>query len=57
MTFASLLGLLVSRRMGLRTRLTAAAETKSLGIGDVRPVLLGVAQAHACSSSRSPRCC
>jgi len=44
MTLASLLGLLVSRRMGLRTRLTAAAETKSIGIGDVRAVLLGVAK-------------
>lgn len=42
MTAASLLGLLVSRRMGLRSRLTAAAETKSLGIGDVRQVLFGV---------------
>ncbi|HEU4515462.1 MAG TPA: potassium transporter TrkG [Nocardioidaceae bacterium] len=42
MTLASLLGLLVSRRMGLRTRLNAAAETKSLGIGDVRTVLFGV---------------
>jgi trk system potassium uptake protein len=44
MTLASLLGLLVSRRMGLRSRLTAAAETKSVGIGDVRTVLLGVAR-------------
>jgi len=44
MTMASLLGLLVSRRMGLRSRLTAAAETKSVGIGDVRAVLLGVAR-------------
>ena len=42
MTMASLLVLLVSRRIGLRTRLTAAAETKSLGIGDVRGVLTGV---------------
>ncbi len=42
MTMASLLGVLVSRRMGLRTRLTAATETKSLGIGDVRGVLVGV---------------
>ena len=42
MTFASLLGLLVSRKMGLRSRLTAAAETKSLGIGDMRSVLVGV---------------
>ncbi|GAA2155585.1 potassium transporter TrkG [Nocardioides koreensis] len=44
MTLASLLGLLLSRRMGLRTRLTAAAETKSLGLGDVRAVLVGVAK-------------
>jgi trk system potassium uptake protein TrkH len=44
MTLASLVGLLLSRRMGLRTRLTAAAETKSLGIGDVRAVLVGVAK-------------
>jgi len=44
MTMASLLGLLVARRMGLRTRITAAAETKSLGIGDVRSVLIGVAK-------------
>ena len=42
MTMASLLGMLVSRRMGLRSRLTAAAETKSIGIGDVRRVLVGV---------------
>ncbi|MGI8887534.1 MAG: TrkH family potassium uptake protein [Nocardioidaceae bacterium] len=42
MTMASLLGLLISRRMGLRSRLTAAAETKSVGIGDVRAVLTGV---------------
>ena len=44
MTMASLLGLLVSRQMGLRSRLTTAAETKSVGIGDVRKVLLGVAK-------------
>ncbi len=43
MTLASLLALLVVRRMGLRTRLTAAAETRSVGIGDVRGVLIGVA--------------
>ncbi len=42
MTMASLLGLLVSRRLGLRTRLNAAAETRSLELGDVRAVLLGV---------------
>ena len=44
MTLASLLGLLVARRLGLRTRLTAAAETKSLGIGEIRSVLIGVAR-------------
>ncbi len=42
MTMASLLGLLISHRMGLRSRLTTAAETKSAGIGDVRAVLIGV---------------
>lgn len=42
MTLASLIALLLSRRMGLRTRLTAAAETKSVGLGDVRRVLKGV---------------
>ena len=42
MTLASLIALFVSRRMGLRTRLTAAAETRSVGLGDVRRVLRGV---------------
>jgi potassium uptake TrkH family protein len=42
MTLASLLGLLVSRKMGLRTRLTAAAETKAIGLGDVHTVVAGV---------------
>ena len=42
MTLASLLGILVSRRMGLRTRLTAAVETKAVGLGDVRAVVVGV---------------
>ncbi|MFJ3921756.1 TrkH family potassium uptake protein [Streptomyces sp. NPDC090022] len=43
MTMASLLALLVSGRLRLRMQLTAAAETKSLGLGDVRRVVLGVA--------------
>ena len=43
MTLASLLGLLVARRLGLRTRLTTQTETKTLGLGDVRRVVLGVA--------------
>ena len=42
MSFASLLGLLLARRMGLRSRVSAAAETRSVGFGDVRNVLLGV---------------
>ena len=43
MTLASLLGLLVAHRLGLRTRLTARQETKALGLGDVRRLLIGVA--------------
>ncbi|MDO5735474.1 MAG: potassium transporter TrkG [Propionibacteriaceae bacterium] len=42
MALASLVGLVLFRRMGLRTRLTAAQETKSAGLGDVRGVLVGV---------------
>ncbi|WP_216844097.1 potassium transporter TrkG [Phytoactinopolyspora alkaliphila] len=44
MTMSSLLVVLISRRMNLRSRLTAAAETKSLGLGDVRRVVIGVAK-------------
>ncbi|MFI1966141.1 TrkH family potassium uptake protein [Streptomyces pathocidini] len=42
MTFASLLGLLVTGRLRLQMQLTAQTETRA-GIGDVRRVLLGVA--------------
>ncbi len=42
MSIASLIGVVLSRRMGLRTRLTTQTETKSLGLGDVRGVILGV---------------
>lgn len=42
MTLASLLGLLVFRRLGLRSRMTTAVETKALGLGDVRRVLRSV---------------
>jgi trk system potassium uptake protein TrkH len=46
MTMATLLGLLVSRRgLGLRTRLLAQAETRTLNLGDVRGVLERVALA------------
>ncbi|WP_368784505.1 TrkH family potassium uptake protein [Arthrobacter sp. B0490] len=42
MSFASLLSVLLARRMGLRSRISTAVETKSVGFGDVRGVLLGV---------------
>ncbi len=42
MTLATLLGLLIARRMGLRLQLTAQTETKSLGLGEVRQILGGV---------------
>jgi len=42
MTFASIIGLAVVRRLSLRSRITAAAETKSVGFGDVRSLILGV---------------
>ena len=43
MTAASLLGLTVARRLGLRTRILAAAEIGSVGLGDVARVVRGVA--------------
>lgn len=43
MTLASLLGLLITRRIGLRMRLTAQTESKALESGDMRRVLAGVA--------------
>jgi trk system potassium uptake protein TrkH len=43
MTLTSLLALAVARRLGLRGRLLAQAETGALDLGDVRRVLLGVA--------------
>lgn len=42
MTLASLLGLLVARRLRMRLQLSAQAETKTMGVGDVRRVVLGV---------------
>lgn len=44
MTFASLLGLLVSRRLGLSSRLNPEIHSKAVGSSDVRSVLLGVAK-------------
>ncbi|MDM7831635.1 TrkH family potassium uptake protein [Cellulomonas edaphi] len=43
MTLASLLGLLISRRLRLGSRVLAARETRSGALGDVRAVLRGVA--------------
>lgn len=42
MTLASLLALLVARKMGLRTRINTAAETRAEGLGDLRSLVLGV---------------
>jgi trk system potassium uptake protein TrkH len=44
MALATLLGLLVSRKVGLRNKLNAQAEAKTLGLNDIRKVLLGVAR-------------
>ncbi len=44
MSFASILGLIVAGRMGLRTRMQAAAETGTLDVGDLRRLLLNVAK-------------
>jgi potassium uptake TrkH family protein len=43
MTLTSLLALAVARRLGLRGRILAQAETGALGLGDVKRVLFGVA--------------
>ena len=42
MTMASLVGLLLANRIGLRARLNAAAEVAASGLGDVRAVIVGV---------------
>nr|WP_239536808.1 potassium transporter TrkG [Arthrobacter roseus] len=42
MTFASMLGVLLARRLGLKSRISIAAETKQPGFGDVRRVVTGV---------------
>lgn len=42
MTFASVVGIAVIRKLSLRSKLTAAAEVKSFGIEDVRALVLGV---------------
>lgn len=42
MTLASLLGLLVARRLRMRLQLGTQTETKTIGVGEVRRVVLGV---------------
>ncbi len=42
MTLSSLIVLTLAGRLGLRHRLIAAAETGSLGLGDLRSILVGV---------------
>lgn len=44
MTLSSLIVFVVARRLGLRQRVIAAAETGTLNIGDVRRLLVGVAR-------------
>jgi trk system potassium uptake protein TrkH len=44
MTLTSLIVVVVARRLGLRQRLIAAAETGSLDLGDIRTLILGVAK-------------
>ncbi len=44
MTFASILGLVVARRLGLRARLQTAHESNVVDQGDLRRVLWGVAR-------------
>ncbi len=42
MTFASIVGIAVVRRLSLASRLNAAAETRSLGLEDVKSLVLNV---------------
>ncbi|MFB9674280.1 TrkH family potassium uptake protein [Streptosporangium vulgare] len=44
MTLSSILAVVVSGKLGLRARLNTQAETKTLGPGDVRRVIVGVAK-------------
>ena len=42
MTMATVAGLVVAHRIGLRARLNAVAEVRSSGLGDVRGIVVGV---------------
>lgn len=48
MASASLLGLVIRRRLGLRSRLLLQAETRSLSLGDMRSVALLIAIVTVC---------
>ncbi len=56
MSGASLLGLLVTRRLRLTTRLIAQAETRGLALGDVMDVLRLVLASPCWRRWRSPWC-
>ena len=43
MLFASLIGLLLARKLSIRGRASAASETKSIGVHDVRGLVRGIA--------------
>ena len=42
MSFASVVGLAIARKVSLRSRMTAAAETRSVGLADVKGLVLGI---------------
>ncbi|TDS86317.1 potassium uptake TrkH family protein [Nesterenkonia aurantiaca] len=42
MTFATVIGLIVLGRLSLRSKLVAATEAKSLGLADLRSLILGI---------------
>ncbi len=42
MSFASVIGLLIARKLSLRSRMTASTETKSVGLADVKGLVVGV---------------
>jgi trk system potassium uptake protein len=44
MALSSLIAVVLARRLGLRSRLVAAAESGTLDLGDVRRILVGVAK-------------
>ena len=43
MLFASLIGVVLARKLSIRSRLTAASEARSIGVGDVRGLVKGIA--------------